>query len=65
MLQLVQCLVELVLVSGGNWEADMVASLPANVTDNVVEDANGNSLATNAMVCARVAGHATMRGASG
>ena len=36
-----------------------------NVTDNIGEDANATSLATNAGLCARVSHHVTKRGASG
>ena len=64
-LQLEQCRVEAVLVSGGNCEADIVASLAANVTDNGVEDANAASLATNWIVCAQVRTYATKRGGKG
>ena len=37
----------------------------SNVTDNIGEDANATSLATNEMICARVSHRATKRRASG
>ena len=58
-------MVEGALVRGGNCEADILASLAANVTVNEDEDANAASLAINAMDCARMAGHAMASGVTG